>query len=163
LCAQSSKWKFRFTSPNQILELNFLIYTYSTVRDIVWYITVIDIHFFVLLFLVILINLLVCLIYLPHFLVHFGWLSHSTLYLTLNTKEILKYIKQNQRYIHVTKMSDTSITVIYHHTCMSLNPWLYCIFLNINWKIYWTVRTKFYWSWDRGRCLSWGLHANLYF
>jgi hypothetical protein len=135
LCAQSSKWKFRFTSPNQILELIFLIYTYSTVRDIVWYITVIDIHFFVLLFLVILIILLVCLIYLPHFLVHFGWLSHSTLYLTLNTKEILKYIKQNQRYIHVTKMSDTSITVIYHHTCMSLTV-LYVYIKKFNSKIW---------------------------
>ena len=41
---------------------------------------------------------------------------------TLNAKEILKiYLIEQKIYIQITKMSDMSITVIYHDTfCMSL-------------------------------------------
>jgi hypothetical protein len=38
---------------------------------------------------------------------------------TLNVKEILKIYLIEQK-IQITKMSDMSITVIYHATCMSL-------------------------------------------
>jgi len=81
----------------------FLGSIYSTVRDIARLITVIDIS----LFLVILIYFVLCLIYLLTFLCILGDRKQQSKY-KWNFEDILN------RTIKITKMSDTSITVIYH-------------------------------------------------
>jgi len=49
-------------------------------------------------------------------------------------KKVSKYIKQNKRYIYITKTSDTSITVIYHGMSLTV------LYVDYEKPIQWTRR-----------------------